>query len=74
MQSFMATQNYININIYYISIFTILNVADYELKDRGFRVRVPVESRIFTFPQRPDLLWGPPNLLFNGYRMPFPRP
>jgi hypothetical protein len=26
-------------------------------------VRVPVGSRIFSSPQRPDRLWGPPNLL-----------
>jgi hypothetical protein len=31
-------------------------------------VRVPVGSRIFTSPCRPDRLWGPPNLLSNGYR------
>jgi hypothetical protein len=27
---------------------------------RGVGVRVPVGSRIFTFPYRPDRLWGPP--------------
>jgi hypothetical protein len=31
-------------------------------------VPVPLESRIFTSPRRSDRLWGPPNLLFNGYR------
>jgi hypothetical protein len=25
-------------------------------------------SRIFSFPRRPDRLWGPPNLLSNGYQ------
>jgi hypothetical protein len=40
----------------------------YGLDDRGIGVRVPVGSRIFSFPQRPDRLWGPPSLLSNGYR------
>jgi hypothetical protein len=35
----------------------------YGLDDRGGGVRVPVGSRIFTSPYRPDRLWGPPNLL-----------
>jgi hypothetical protein len=25
-------------------------------------------KRFFSTPQHPDWLWGPPNLLFNGYR------
>jgi hypothetical protein len=40
----------------------------YGLDDRGVGVRVPVGSRIFSSPRRPDRLWGPPNLLSNGYR------
>jgi hypothetical protein len=40
----------------------------YGLNDWGVGVRVPVGSRIFFFPRRPDRLWGPPNLLSNGYR------
>jgi hypothetical protein len=40
----------------------------YWLDDWGVGVRVPVESRIFTSPCRPDRLWGSPNLLFNEYR------
>jgi hypothetical protein len=31
-------------------------------------VRVLVESRIFSYPRRPDRLWGPPSFLFNGKR------
>jgi hypothetical protein len=34
----------------------------------GLDDRVPVGSNIFTSPYRPDRLWGPPNLLKNGYR------
>jgi hypothetical protein len=44
----------------------------YGLDDRGIGVRVPVESRIFYSPRRPDRLLGPPNLLSNGYRELFP--
>jgi hypothetical protein len=42
----------------------------YQLDDRG-RVRVPVGPRIFSS-RRPDQLWGPPNLLSNGYRQLLP--
>jgi hypothetical protein len=45
---------------------------DYWLDDRKVGVRVPVGSRIFTSPYRPDQLWGPLNLLYNGYRGLFP--
>jgi hypothetical protein len=40
----------------------------YGMDDRGFRVRVPVMSRIFTSPYRPGRLWGPPSLILNEYR------
>jgi hypothetical protein len=39
----------------------------YGLDDRGVGVRVPLGSRIFSSPRRPDRLWDPPSLLSNGY-------
>jgi hypothetical protein len=38
----------------------------YGLGGRGVEVPVPVGSRIFSSPRRPDRFWGPPSLLFNG--------
>jgi hypothetical protein len=44
----------------------------YGMEDRGAGARVPVGSRIFSSPRRPNRLWGPPNLLSNEYRRLFP--
>jgi hypothetical protein len=44
-------------------------MTGYGLQDREVGVRVPVGSRIFSSPRRPDWLWG---LLSNGYRGLFP--
>jgi hypothetical protein len=44
----------------------------YGLDEWEVGVRVPVGSRIFTSPCCPGRLWGPPNLLYNGYLEIFP--
>jgi hypothetical protein len=35
-------------------------------------VRFPAGAKLFSSPQRPDSTWGPPSLLYNGYRDSFP--
>jgi hypothetical protein len=66
----------VNTSQYYIYIYMVSRdsavgiATSYWLDDRGVGVRVPVGLRlnIFSFPCRPHRLWGPPNLLSNGYR------
>jgi hypothetical protein len=40
--------------------------------DRGVGVRVPGGSRIFSYPRRPDRLWGPPAFYSMGTGSSFP--
>jgi hypothetical protein len=40
----------------------------YGLDERGVGVRVTVGSRIFSSQRRPDQLWGPHTLTYNGYQ------
>jgi hypothetical protein len=46
----------------------------YGLDDRGSRFRFPAGGgwEFFSPPPRPERLWGPPNLLSNGYQELFP--
>jgi hypothetical protein len=54
------------------SIFYSVSIpTGYGLNDRGVGVRVPLGSRIFSSPHRPDRLWGPPSLLSDWYRGSF---
>jgi hypothetical protein len=63
--------------IFYLISYTVnwdnaVGIATgYWIDEGEVGVRVPVGSRIFTS-GRPHQLWGPPNLLSNGYRELFP--
>jgi hypothetical protein len=55
------------------SVVGIVTGYGLELDNQGVGVGVPVGVRIFASSCRPDRLWGPTNLLSNGYRVFFPR-
>jgi hypothetical protein len=63
----ISTTYVIKFSIYLSVVGT---ATGYGLDDRGIGVRVPVGSRIFFSPSRPDRLWGPPNLLSPGVTRP----
>jgi hypothetical protein len=46
-------------------------VSAYWLVDRAIEVRSPAGAKDFLYRLCPDRLWGPPNLLYNGYRGSF---
>jgi hypothetical protein len=59
--------------VFYLSRDSAVSIATgYWLDDREVGARVPVGTRIFASPYRPDRLWGPPSLLSNAYNELFP--
>jgi hypothetical protein len=53
---------------------SVVGIAtSYERDEQGVGVRVSVGSNILSSPNCPDRLWGPHNLLSNGYLGLFPR-
>jgi hypothetical protein len=68
------------IQLYYLFIYLLVSrnsvvgtATGYELDNRVVGVRVPVHSRIFSSPRRPDRLWGSSNILPNEYQGLFPQ-
>jgi hypothetical protein len=50
----------------------VVTATGYGQDDTEVGVRVPMVSRTFSSPRRPDRLWGQPNLLSNRYQGLFP--
>jgi hypothetical protein len=56
---------------FYSGVYKTGLATGYGLDEGGVELRFQIGSRIFTSPYRPDRLWGPPNLLSNGYQENF---
>jgi hypothetical protein len=77
--SFPEVQQFLNVNFLHspqktVKMFKILFIyvgveiaTGNGLDCRGVGVRVPLGLRFFSFPRRPDRLWGPPSFLSMGY-------
>jgi hypothetical protein len=75
---FFYIKNQLNLSYMYLDMFrsqdSVVGMATgYGMDDRGVGVQVPVGSRIFSSPHHPSWLWGPLNLLSNGYQDLSPR-
>jgi hypothetical protein len=65
---------YSSYSFYLRSRDSVVGIATgYGLDDQGLGVGVPVRSKNFSSPRFPNRLWGPLNLLSDGYRGLFPR-
>jgi hypothetical protein len=52
-----------------MNLGSVVGIATgYGVDDSGVEVRIPVGSRMFSYPCPPDRLWDSPNLLSIGYR------
>jgi hypothetical protein len=64
----------INVSQVFPLTHSVVGIATgYGLDGRMVGVRVPVGSSIFSSPCLSARFWGPPSLLYNGYRGLFPR-
>jgi hypothetical protein len=59
--STVLTLDFVTVLVHMRSLDSSVGIATgYGLDDRGVGVRVPVGSRFFSSPRRPDWLWGQP--------------